>query len=640
MKMKIVMILMMKNEEKILKRCLEAVESLVDGYCILDTGSTDSSKEVAEDFLKGRVGCVTQDPFRDFGYSRTKSFENAQKYLKENTDWDLTQTYGLLLDADMIFVPGTLKQQKLTAIGYSLIQKNGAMEYFNARLVRMDHPWKCASVTHEYWDGHTEKIEKSVCFIDDKNDGGCKSDKFERDKRLLEQGLIDEPANVRYMFYLAQTYKCLSMWKESIDMYQKRIDVGGWGEEIYYSYYMIGECYLNMRDILNFERYMQMAYNYRPSRGETIYKLAEFYRTVGEHYKSYHYIQLGRKIPFPKDDVLFIEPNVYNCAFDYEASIVDYYIHPDRGLSSSMAVLLKTSDYTQNIVSNMKHYVKPVQGNVVKINAPSPFGDVFRPSAISVVNYPFANVRFVNYKILPNGSYDMPNGIVDTKNAYFNLETMECISAFDDPKNVPDSHIKGLEDLRLYSKNDQLYFTATSVCQFIPGKIAIAHGKYDYANKTYKDCVGINSPIKSECEKNWVHVPGTDDFIYGWHPLRIGQIQGNQFKFKKAISVPPFFSLLRGSAPPIEVDGKWLVLTHFVEHCTPRNYYHCFVELDKHTYFPTKDSFPFVFQKAGIEFSISGRAVGHDQVEFYVSSWDCNPFKIIFNCSQLRWVSF
>jgi hypothetical protein len=638
--MKIVMILMMKNEERILKRCLEAVESVVDGYCILDTGSTDSSKEIAEAFLKDRVGCVTQDPFRDFGYSRTKSFENAYKYLKEKTDWNLKETYGLLLDADMIFVPGTLKKQNLTDIGYSMIQKNGGMEYYNARLVRMDHPWKCVSVTHEYWDGHTETLNKSICYIDDKNDGGCKSDKFQRDKRLLEQGLIDEPNNVRYMFYLAQTYKCLGMFKESIDMYQKRIDAGGWNEEIYYSHYMIGECYLNLKDTLNFERFMQMAYKYRPSRGETIYKLAEFYRVAGEHYKSYHYIQLGRKIPFPKDDVLFIEPNVYNFLFDYEASIVEYYIHHDRGIKSSMTTMMKTNEFQNNIISNLKHYVKPVAVSCSKIDFPRPFGDTFTPSAISVCNYPLANVRFVNYKILSNGTYDMPNGIVETKNAYFNLETMECISAFDDPKNVADSHIKGLEDLRLYSKNDKLYFTATSVNEYNPGRIAIAHGEYDHENKSYKNCVGIESPVGSDCEKNWVHIPGTSDFIYGWHPLRIGTIEGNKFIMKREISVPPFFSTLRGSASPIEVNGKWLVLTHFVEYCQPRNYYHCIVELEKETYLPTKVSFPFVFQNMGIEFCISGRNIGNNELQFFVSSWDRNPFSAKIQINNLGWVEF
>ena len=641
--MRFVMILMMKNEQKILKRCLEAVESVVDGYCILDTGSTDSSKEIAEEFLKGRVGCVTQDPFRDFGYSRTKSFENAQKYLKENTDWDLTQTYGLLLDADMIFLPGTLKQQKLTAIGYSLIQKNGNMEYFNARLVRMDYPWKCTSVTHEYWDGQTEKIEKGICFIDDKNDGGCKHDKFERDKRLLEQGLIDEPDNVRYMFYLGQTYKCLSMWKESIDMYKKRIKAGGWVEEVYYSYYMIGECYLNLKDVFNFERYMQLGYNYRPCRGETIYKLAEFYRVVGEHYKSYHYIQLGRKIQFPKDDVLFIEPNVYNYLFDYEASIIEYYIHPDRGMKTSMITLLKTHEYQQNVLSNLKYYVKPVGTNIQDIPVISPFGEDFKPSAISIDKYPLANVRFVNYWI-DAGDYKTKNNCpVQTENAYMNIETGELVQKMDDSSiALPkfDTNVRGLEDVRLYrNERDELSFTATSAREYAENKVRVVNGNYNSDSGTYTDVCVLNSPANGDCEKNWLAIPNTNKFVYRWCPLDIGEKRGSDLKIVERIPTPALFNLFRGSANPVKTDSGFLTMTHVAEYSKPRNYYHFFVELNN-DFKILRISQPFIFYKPSIEYCVSFRILSKNSIECYFTNMDANPKKCNIDLATLLWFNF
>ena len=109
----------------------------------------------------------------------------------------------------MVFSAGSLRSQELGEIGYSIVQINGNLEYPNARLIRMDYDWTCKGVTHEYWDGPTETLSKSICYIDDRNDGGCKSDKFQRDAALLEKGLLDEPENVRYMFYLAQTYNSL-----------------------------------------------------------------------------------------------------------------------------------------------------------------------------------------------------------------------------------------------------------------------------------------------------------------------------------------------------------------------------------------------------------------------------------------------
>ena len=634
--MKFVLILMIKNEERILKRCLEALTNIVDCFCICDTGSTDTTKEIALDFLKDHSGCLTEEPFRDFGYNRTVSFNNAQAYLKDN-NWDLFNTYGLLLDADMMFISGTLKQQTLTEQGYRIIQKNGNLEYYNARIIRMDYTWRCVGVTHEYWSGpQTGSLSKDICFIDDRNDGGCKHDKFERDARLLEQGIVDEPTNERYMFYLAQTYKCLAQWDKAIKMYTKRIEAGGWAEEIWYSYYMIGECYKATSNYPDFEKYMQLAYFYRQTRSESLYKLAEFFRINGDQYKAYHYIQLGKKVPFPKDDVLFIESNVYNGLFEYEASIVEYYIHLDRGLKSSMSAMLKTHEHQHNIISNLKFYVKPLKATIERLSLPRPFGDVFTPSAISVCDYPMANVRYVNYTIQPNGSYVMPNNIVETRNAYVNLDTLEYI-AFEEPAYKFDMHIKGLEDLRLYKEDTKLKFTATSFKQFIADKISIVSGEYDIESKTYTNCVGIESPTNSECEKNWVHIPGTNEFIYSWSPLRIGRIENNTFSFTKEVSTLPFFSLLRGSASPIEVNGKWLVLTHFVEYCQPRKYYHCFVELEKQTYKVLKVSTPFVFEKIGIEYCISGELI-EDSLELYFSSWDKDPARITCKLIDIQWI--
>jgi len=629
---------MIKNEEKILKRCLEAVEKVVDCFCICDTGSTDSTQEVAKEFLKTRTGCLTIEPWQNFGHNRTISFVNAQKFVKD-LGWNLEETYGILLDADMMFVPGKLRQQKLGAIGYKIIQKNANLEYYNARIIRMDYAWKCLGVTHEYWDGPSENLEKDICFIDDRDDGGCKHDKFERDAKLLEDGLAKEPENVRYMFYLAQTYKCVGRFTDAIAMYKKRIKAGGWAEEIWYSHYSIGDSHLKLKNISKFEDWMQRAHAYRPCRTESIYALAKFFREVGHHYKSYYYIKIGLSVPFPKNDVLFIESDVYNGLFNYESSIVEYYIHHDKCLRTTMDYMLKLPHFQGNCVSNMKFSVKPLKdAKYNRLNLPSPFGEDFTPSAVSLSNYPMANVRYVNYKIQPDGSYVMPNGIVVTKNAYVNLETNE-FSIMEEPLVNFETHIRGLEDLRLYKNpNGKLCFTATSFKQFIQDKISIVHGEYDIDTNTYKNYNGIQSPFNSDCEKNWVNIPETDDFIYSWSPLRIGKIRNNKFLYFKEITTPPLFSLFRGSASPIEVNEKWLVLVHFVEYCQPRKYYHCFVELEKNTYNILRVSVPFVFQNIGIEYCISGRLV-EDSLEYYFSSWDKDSSKIEFKVSAIEWIT-
>ena len=633
--MKLVLILMIKNEEKILLRCLQSLEGIVDGYCILDTGSTDSSISIAKTFLETHPGCVTEEPWQNFGYNRTISFERAQTFCRED-GWDLKDTYGLVIDADMVFVHGTLRETPLDAVGYKALQKNGHLEYMNARLLRMDYPWRCLGVTHEYWDGPTEQLEKEVFYIDDRNDGGCKEDKFTRDMALLEEGLKKEPDNVRYTFYLAQTYSCLNMYQESIDKYKKRIEQGGWYEEVWYSYYMIGDLYKRMGNYPDFEAAMLRAHAYRRERAESIYKLAQHFRTVGEHYKAYHYILIGMKTPYPNDN-LFIEANVYRGLFDYEASIVEYYTHDDKrvGLRSSFRYLMKAEEFSHNVLENLHFYMKPIAEKSERVRLEMPFAG-FTPSAISIDTYPTANVRFVNYW-MENGEYKTADGPVRTENAYMNLETGECIQKMNTESltlTKADSQVQGLEDVRLYKDDGVVKCIATSVYEYSAGRVSQVEATYNSTSGSYDNFRVLKSPFNRTCEKNWI--PAGSMVIYEWYPLRVGFLRDDTLRIQITHETPPLFKLFRGSAL-IETPAGWMALVHFVEYSKPRKYYHCLVDLDS-SFKPKRVSLPFVFFSPSVEYCISFRKVDASYV-FYVSQMDSNPSKVTIKENAFEWVS-
>ena len=42
--------MIVKNEEKILRRCLDSIKGLMDEIIIVDTGSTDATKQIASAF--------------------------------------------------------------------------------------------------------------------------------------------------------------------------------------------------------------------------------------------------------------------------------------------------------------------------------------------------------------------------------------------------------------------------------------------------------------------------------------------------------------------------------------------------------------------------------------------------------------
>jgi glycosyltransferase involved in cell wall biosynthesis len=636
---KFVLILMVRNESKIIERCLNSVEGVVDAICVTDTGSTDSTCEIVNKYLDTHNGSLHTCEWRNFGYNRTISFMNAKEQLKA-IGCDLSTTYGLLLDADMVFVPGALKEMNLTEPAYKIIQKAGSLEYPNTRLIRMDQDVICKGVTHEYWDIPSSMLKCS--HINDLNDGGCKSDKFERDAALLEDGLFEDPDNERYLFYLGQTYHSLRRHEDSIDMYIRRIEAGGWYEEVWYSHYMIAQCYRDLNKPIEFEHWVLKAYEYRPVRSEALYILAKYFREKGQFYKAQHYVDLGKKIPLPQDS-LFIERDVYDSLFAYEETILTFYTQKEEtdGLERSMRYLLTSNPFQDVVLSNMKFYIKHIGSVSVYPVIHDSCGENFHPSSVSTLGS-IHNVRFVNYSINHyDGTYTMKDGVykadepVRTKN-------MVMIGGegviMDDDIGLPKtpSRIKGLEDIRLYrSSAGVMCFTATSA--EYSSTIRIIRGIYDVEKTCYRNCVLMESPTNQECEKNWIPIDTTDDVVYRWHPLEIGSFEGNQLKIHTRIKTPWFFKHLRGSAVPMKVNSELWFLTHFVEYTSPRKYFHCFVVLSA-DYTVKRISLPFVFRKKQIEYCLSTRCV-EGTISCIVSTFDDNPIVVSFATNELSWIT-
>jgi len=342
----ITLCMIVKNESKIIERCLDSTSAIIDALSICDTGSTDNTVQIIEKWAKenGKKCTIHHTPFQNFGYNRTLSVNLAQETYPDSE-------YLLLLDADMILQSVTgFNTNKLTSDQYLLMQMNRDIKYWNTRLVKANRKWRSVGVTHEYWqldDGAGENItidKLENVFILDKEDGGSKQDKFQRDKRLLEEAVCDEsekPLRKRYMFYLAQTYYDLHDFSKAIEWYKKRIAEGGWQEEVYYSMLKIGLAYEQLakrssneqkpEDLLALSFFhLQQAWEYRPSRGEAIYHLARMHRELKNHQLAYMFASVGKTIPFPINDLLFVDYTVHDYLLDCELAVSAYYIEGNR----------------------------------------------------------------------------------------------------------------------------------------------------------------------------------------------------------------------------------------------------------------------------------------------------------------------
>lgn len=406
---KICLCMIVKNESSIIERCLNSAKSIIDFVSICDTGSTDNTPEMIENWCKENSipGTVHHQPFKNFGYNRTLALSLAQEtYLEAD--------YLLLLDADMILtVSPHFDKSSLEYDHYLTMQYDDQIKYWLTRLLKTSLPWKSVGVTHEYWDIDRSRLgtDQSTyletkgtldsLIIYDQQDGGSRIDKFERDKRLLLEGINDQTTppdlKIRYMFYLAQTFFCLDELEESIQWYKKRVEAGGWVEEVFYSLLQIGLCYERLANISSFKReqlikeskenksimdhstidslihqeeqffalattYFQNSWEHRPSRAEPLYHLAKMYRIKSKHNIGLMYALQGKEIPFPKDDILFVDYHVYDYLFDYEISICAYYVENKRYLGHTALKRLQSKikqlplNIARDVESNSKFY--------------------------------------------------------------------------------------------------------------------------------------------------------------------------------------------------------------------------------------------------------------------------------------------
>ena len=127
---------------------------------------------------------------------------------------------------------------RLVADSY-LIRDDGNLDYQRDLLVSNRHRWAYSGVTHEYIHCDTARTRGKLpeLTITHHCDGGTRKEKSTRDLDLLTKGLEEEPENSRYMFYLAQTYKDIGDHESALAWYNRRIAVGGWAKEAWYSTY-------------------------------------------------------------------------------------------------------------------------------------------------------------------------------------------------------------------------------------------------------------------------------------------------------------------------------------------------------------------------------------------------------------------
>jgi tetratricopeptide (TPR) repeat protein len=159
--------------------------------------------------------------------------------------------------------------------------------------------------------------------IDHLANGANRADKYERDIRLLEAAVKENPNDARAMFYLAQSYMGKGDWASAKLRYSDRMKLGGWDEEVWFSHLQMARCNVRLGVYFAVAAAQTLAvYDSRPTRAEPLADLVGYMIEAGRPNAAALFRDKIRDIR-PPEDLLFVDPSAYDLPYrhDWETAV-------------------------------------------------------------------------------------------------------------------------------------------------------------------------------------------------------------------------------------------------------------------------------------------------------------------------------
>ena len=330
--MRICLSMIVKNEAPVIERCLASVKPYIHAWAISDTGSTDGTQDIVRRALAGIPGELIERPWVDFAYNRNEALALARAH------GDL----ALMIDADEVLevAPGAAPPPP-DAPGHRFEFLFGDTRYQRVALVRLDRDWRWEGVLHEVLVSDALRDVQRLpgwairIFTDGARSRQPSADKYAADAEVLRQALVAQPDHARYAFYYAQSLRDAGRADESLAAYRRRVALGGWDEELYYSKLQIATLLERLqRPYADVVAAWLDAYDARPARAEAVCELARYCRLHERYASALVFARVAANLA-PPDDVLFVDHSVYAWRARDELSIAAWYCG-DRRLSETL----------------------------------------------------------------------------------------------------------------------------------------------------------------------------------------------------------------------------------------------------------------------------------------------------------------
>lgn len=289
--------MIVKNEEQTIERCLLSVKGIADEIIIVDTGSTDRTKEIVSKFTDK---VYDFEWINDFAAARNYAFSQA------------TQEYILWLDADDVFSPEdqelflSLKSSlshefDIVSMLYNLgFDQYGKVTFQRRRnrLVKREKNFRWIGAVHEYLEVYGNNFNSSIAVTHQPL-----SHDSDRNLRIYEQRLQKgEQFTPRDLFYFANELLDHRLFNRAIEYYQQFLATKqGWVEDNISACSKLADCFHNLNDIENQLKYIYMSFRYDVPRAEFCCRLGFYHLNNNQLNQAIFWYKVAAQSEQPAD---------------------------------------------------------------------------------------------------------------------------------------------------------------------------------------------------------------------------------------------------------------------------------------------------------------------------------------------------
>lgn len=226
--------MIVRDEEKVLSRCLKSAEGLYDELIVVDTGSTDGTAGIAKEFTEKVFFLPWKD---DFSYARNEAFSHAEgDYLLwlDADDVIEGQNFATLRDflekeqPDMVFCP----------------YRAGGLVYERERFLRRDKNFQFLGRVHEAIapQGKVVRFPLTVTHLPiERSDS-------RRNLDIYLKWAEEEPLSPRDLFYYGRELYYHNLYTEAAAVLEKMLKGDGWYVNKIAACETLARCFLAQND--------------------------------------------------------------------------------------------------------------------------------------------------------------------------------------------------------------------------------------------------------------------------------------------------------------------------------------------------------------------------------------------------------